>query len=60
MLFNVWPFIWPNQKKLLGLKTATDEQKTRARKIALFTSRINVVLSIPLLYYMGTQSHGGF
>ncbi len=60
MLFNVWLFIWPNQKKLLGLKTATDAQKTRARKIALLTSRINVVLSIPLLYYMGAQSHGGF
>jgi len=34
MLFNVWHFIWPNQKKLLGLKPANDEQKARAKKIA--------------------------
>ncbi len=60
MLFNVWHFIWPNQKKLLGLKPASDEQKARAKKVALFASRTNVVLSIPLLYYMGAQSHGGF
>ena len=60
MLFNVWHFIWPNQKKLLGLKPASDEQKARAKKIALFASRTNVVLSIPLLYYMGAQGHGGF
>jgi uncharacterized membrane protein len=60
MLFNVWHFIWPNQKKLLGLKAATDEQKAKAKKIALFASRTNVVLSIPLIYFMGAQAHGGF
>jgi uncharacterized membrane protein len=60
MLFNVWHFIWPNQKKLLGLKPAGDEQKIRAKKVALFASRLNVVLSIPLLYFMAAQSHGGF
>jgi len=60
MLFNVWHFIWPSQKKLLGLTPATDEQKAHAQKIALFASRTNVVLSVPLLYYMGAQSHGGF
>ena len=27
MLFNVWGLIWPNQKKLLGIVPATDEQK---------------------------------
>lgn len=60
MLFNVWHFIWPNQKKLLGLKPATDAQKAKAKKITLFVSRANVVLSIPLLYFMGAQAHGGF
>jgi uncharacterized membrane protein len=60
MLFNVWHFIWPNQKKLLGLKPATDEQKAKAKKIALFASRTNVALSIPLIYFMGSQAHGGF
>src|SRR5215469_5338086 len=27
MLFNVWVLIWPNQKKILGIVPATDEQK---------------------------------
>ena len=33
MLFNVWVLIWPNQKKILGLVPATDEQKARARQV---------------------------
>jgi uncharacterized membrane protein len=33
MLFNVWAVIWPNQKKILGLVTATDEQKASARPV---------------------------
>jgi uncharacterized membrane protein len=58
MLFNVWVFIWPNQKKILGLVPATDEQKAAARKTAGRASRINFILSIPMLMCMGGQSHG--
>jgi uncharacterized membrane protein len=58
MLFNVWVFIWPNQKKILGLVPATDEEKAAARKTAGRASRINFILSIPLLMCMGGQSHG--
>jgi uncharacterized membrane protein len=58
MLFNVWVFIWPNQKKILGLVPATDEEKAAARKIAAKASRINFILSIPMLMCMGGQSHG--
>jgi uncharacterized membrane protein len=58
MLFNVWVFIWPNQKKVLGLVTATDEEKAAARKTALLASRTNFVLSVPMLMCMGGQSHG--
>src|SRR5215510_10989338 len=47
MLFNVWVLIWPNQKKTLGLVSATDEQKAAARKVAMLASRTNFVLSIP-------------
>ncbi len=39
MLFNVWGLIWPNQKKILGIVPATDEQKAAARKVALYASR---------------------
>jgi uncharacterized membrane protein len=58
MLFNVWVFIWPNQKKILGLVPATDEEKAAARKTAGKASRINFILSVPLLMCMGGQSHG--
>jgi len=58
MLFNVWVLIWPNQKKILGIVPATDEQKAAARKTALYASRINFILSIPMLLCMGGATHG--
>jgi uncharacterized membrane protein len=58
MLFNVWVLIWPNQKKILGIVQATDEQKAKARKIALMASRTNTVLSIPMIMCMVGQGHG--
>jgi uncharacterized membrane protein len=58
MLFNVWYFIWPNQKKILGIVQATDDEKAKARRIALLASRTNTMLSIPMLLFMGGQSHG--
>ena len=58
MLVNVWVFIWPNQKKILGIVAATDEQKAAARKTAGMASRINFVLSIPMLLCMGAATHG--
>jgi len=58
MLFNVWVLIWPNQKKVLGLVPATDEEKAKARKTALYASRTNFVLSIPMLLCMASATHG--
>ena len=58
MIFNVWFLIWPNQKKVLGLVSATDEEKTRARRVAFLASRTNTLLSIPMLLFMGAASHG--
>jgi len=60
MWFNVWFIIWPNQKKALGIVTVTPEEKAAAAKLAGMTSRINTMLSIPMLYCMAAQSHGGF
>ena len=57
MLLNVWGPIWQNQKKILGIKPATDEEKARARKVALYASRINFVLSIPMLMCMAGTTH---
>jgi uncharacterized membrane protein len=58
MLLNVWGVIWPNQKKVLGIKPATEEEKARARKTAGMASRINFVLSIPMLLCMAAATHG--
>jgi uncharacterized membrane protein len=57
MLLNVWGIIWPNQKKILGIKPATDEQKNKARRVAFLASRTNVMLSIPMLFFMVAQTH---
>src|SRR5882724_7602782 len=57
MLLNVWGIIWPNQKKILGLVPATDEQKNKARRIAFLASRTNTALSIPMLFFMVAQTH---
>ncbi len=58
MLLNVWVVIWPNQKKVIGVVPATDEEKAKARATATMFSRINFILSIPMLMAMGGQSHG--
>ena len=58
MLFNVWVFIWPNQKKILGIVAATDEQKAKARRVAFLASRTNTALSIPMILFMAASAHG--
>ena len=52
MAFNVWFLIWPNQKKALGIVEASADEKKAAAKIAGQASRINTMLSIPMLYAM--------
>ena len=59
MAFNVWFIIWPNQKKALGIVTVSPEEKAAAAKMAGMTSRINTMLSIPMLYCMVAQQNGG-
>jgi uncharacterized membrane protein len=58
MLFNVWVLIWPNQKKVIGVVPATDEEKAKARRTATLTSRVNFMLSFPMLLCMGGSAHG--
>lgn len=58
MFFNVWVLIWPNQQKILGLVPASDEQKAKARKVALYASRTNFLLSVPMLMCMIGPMHG--
>jgi len=61
MLFNVWVLIWPNQQKILGMKPATDDEKAKARRVAMLASRTNMMLSIPMLFFMANgMSHSIF
>ncbi len=60
MLINVWTFIWMNQKKILGLAPASDEEKAKARRVAFLASRVNTMLSIPMLFFMVTGPHQPF
>jgi len=59
MAFNVWFIIWPNQKKALGIVQVSPEEKAKAAKMAGITSRLNTMLSIPMLYCMVAQQNGG-
>jgi uncharacterized membrane protein len=52
MAVNVWAIIWPNQQKALGIVAADDAAKAKAARTAMLTSRINTLLSIPMLLCM--------
>ena len=52
MAFNVWFIIWPNQKKALGMIEVTPEEKAKSAKTAMLTSRVNTLLSLPMLLSM--------
>ena len=59
MAANVWFVIWPNQKRALGIVAAEDAVKARSASVAMMASRTNLILSLPMLYCMVTQSHVG-
>jgi len=55
MFINVWGFIWPNQKRALGIVPADDETKARSARTAMLFSRTNLLLSLPMLVSMTMQ-----
>ena len=61
MWFNVWFVIWPNQQKVLNIDNKypdlSKEAKAAAGKIGGMASRINTLLSIPMLFCMAAASH---
>ena len=57
MAFNVWFIIWPNQKKVLGIIESEIDLKEKSARIVLITSRINTLLSIPMLFTMVTAQN---
>jgi uncharacterized membrane protein len=59
MAFNVWFIIWPNQRRALGLVEADADSKKKSARLAMLTSRVNTMLSIPMLYCMVAQQNLG-
>ncbi|MBU3630827.1 urate hydroxylase PuuD [Polynucleobacter sp. AP-Melu-500A-A1] len=57
MAFNVWFIIWPNQKRALGIVTVEADVKAKSARVAMLTSRLNTLLSVPMLFLMSAQSH---
>jgi uncharacterized membrane protein len=61
MWFNVWFLIWPAQQKALNIGNKypdlSAEAKAAAAKTAGMFSRINTMLSIPMLFCMAAASH---
>ena len=59
MAINVWFIIWPNQKRALGIVDTEPELKAKSAKAAMLTSRVNTLLSVPMLYLMVAQQNVG-
>ena len=61
MWFNVWFIIWPNQQKALNIDNKypdlSADAKAAAAKTGGMFSRINTLLSIPMLFCMAAASH---
>ncbi|MDC0093685.1 hypothetical protein OAI86_05120 [Alphaproteobacteria bacterium] len=57
MFLNVWGVIWPNQKRALGIIEVDADTKAKAARKAMLFSRINTMLSIPMLVAMTVQQN---
>jgi len=61
MGFNVWFVIWPNQQKALNIggkySDLSADAKAAAGKTAMIFSRVNTMLSIPMLFCMIGAMH---
>jgi uncharacterized membrane protein len=61
MWFNVWFVIWPNQQKALNIANKypdlSADAKAASAKTAGMFSRINTMLSIPMLFCMVGATH---
>ena len=56
MALNVWIFIWPNQKKIIGAMRAGQAPDPSWGRTALYASRANFTMSFPMLLFMGHQT----
>ena len=57
MLFNVWVFVWPNQKKIIASMRAGQAPDPSWGRVALYASRANFTMSFPMLLFMAGSTH---
>jgi uncharacterized membrane protein len=66
MMFNVWGIIWRVQKKMIRWTTDTQNgtpmpaEAAKLARVGMLVSRVNFVLSFPMLFFMATASHYPF
>lgn len=60
MWINVWFGVWPNQNRALGIVDTSSEENSASTKTAILFLRANMLLSIPMLFFMVGKSHSGF
>lgn len=58
MLANLWLVLWPHQKKVLGFVPASIDERIDCARVTHLSSRVNTMLSVPLLFFMAASSHG--
>jgi uncharacterized membrane protein len=65
MWFNVWFIIWPNQKFIIAANQAAVKSGKPAEgignrpRVAFLTSRMNVMLSISMFFFMAASHYPG-
>jgi len=62
MLLNVWGLIWRMQKKIIRWTRenpagAMPPELAKMARLTFLASRVNFVLSFPMLFFMGAASH---
>ncbi len=62
MMFNVWGLIWRMQKKIIRWTRDNSAEPMPAElakfaRLTFLASRLNFVLSFPMLFFMGAASH---
>lgn len=58
MVVNLWLVLWPHQQKVLGFVPAEIDERIRCARITHLSSRVNTMLSIPVVFFMAASSHG--
>ena len=57
MWMFVHMYIWPNMQLVLGMRPGDDDAKARARARVVLFARLNLVLSLPVVFAMVAAAH---